>query len=183
MKWQSKTYFYGRRIMKSFAVKGCIGFLLMTFIAVNGLWAQEKVTPQEIIVKVKEGAEFLAKAGEPGLAEFKDPKGRWVWKDTYLVVEDCEKNLNVAHPLNPKVIGVSLDKFVDIKGNSFGFGLCDAGQKPGGGWYEYWWPKPGEKEPSRKISFVLKAKGQPYVVIGGYYDEKITMDELNKLLK
>jgi hypothetical protein len=32
-------------------------------------------------------------------------------------------------------------------------GFCGAAKKHSGIWTEYWWPKPGEKESSRKISY------------------------------
>jgi hypothetical protein len=37
--------------------------------------------------------------------------------------------------------------------------FCDAAKKPSGVWIEYWWAKPGEKEGSRKVSYLLSAKG------------------------
>ena len=37
----------------------------------------------------------------------------------------------------------------------------------GSGWIEYMWPKPGEKIPSRKSSYVRKAKlGNDWVMVG-----------------
>jgi hypothetical protein len=41
--------------------------------------------------------------------------------------------------------------------------------------------KPGEKEGSRKVSYLLSAKGTPYVVGAGIYDDKATIAELSKL--
>src|SRR5690349_24084720 len=46
---------------------------------------------------------------------------------------------------------------------------------------EYWWPKPGEKDGSRKLSYGLAAKGTPYAVGAGIYDDKATVAELSKL--
>jgi hypothetical protein len=53
-------------------------------------------------------------------------------------------------------------------------------EKPSGIWREYWWPKAGEKDASRKISYFLSAKGTPYVVAAGIYDDKATIAELSK---
>jgi signal transduction histidine kinase len=58
---------------------------------------------------------------------------------------------------------------------------CDVARKPSGIWSEYWWPKPGEKESSRKLTYSLGAKGTPYVVVAGVYDDKATIKELSKL--
>jgi signal transduction histidine kinase len=50
-----------------------------------------------------------------------------------------------------------------------------------GVWNQYWWPKPGETEPSRKISYHLSAKGTHYVISAGVYDDKATIAELSKV--
>jgi signal transduction histidine kinase len=50
-----------------------------------------------------------------------------------------------------------------------------------GVWNEYWWPKPGQNEPSRKLSYHLRAKGTSYVVSAGIYDDKATIAEVSKL--
>lgn len=70
----------------------------------------------------------------------------------------------------------------DTKGkNVFPEGWCDAARKLSGVWIEYWWSKAGEKEGSRKLSYSLGAKGTPYVVGAGVYDDKATIAELSKL--
>jgi|SRR5712692_3258504 len=107
---------------------------------------QEKATAEEVVAKVREAASTLSKTGD--LAQFKQKQGPWVWKDTYIVVHDCDKKLIAA-----------------------------AARKPSGVWIEYWWPKEG----SRKLSYSLCAKGTPYVVLAGIYDDKATIAELSKL--
>jgi len=145
-------------------------------------WGQAEMAPTEVISKVNEGVTFLEKAGPSGLSEFNDPNGRWVWNGNYLVIQDCEGGKVAAHPLKQKVVGMPLDKMVDIKGNAFGFNACEAANAPKGGWCEYWFPKPGEKEPSRKLSYNRKVKGTGLIVIGGIYDDNKTVEELNKLI-
>ena len=51
--------------------------------------AGEAATPQEVIAKVKEAAAFLAKNGKSGLKAFDSPDSPFVWKDTYVFVNDC----------------------------------------------------------------------------------------------
>ncbi len=70
----------------------------------------------------------------------------------------------------------------DSKGKElFQKDFCDAARKPSGVWSEYWWPKPGEKEGSRKLTYSLGVKGTPYVVSAGVYDDNATIAELSKL--
>jgi len=141
---------------------------------------QEKATAEEVVAKVKEAASILSKTGD--LAQFNQKQGPWVWKDTYIVVHDCDKKVTAAHPIMPELVGRDDMTLKDTKGkNVFPEGWCDAARKPSGVWIEYWWPKPGEKEGSRKLSYSLSAKGTPYVVLAGIYDDKATIAELSKL--
>jgi hypothetical protein len=58
---------------------------------------------------------------------------------------------------------------------------CEQARKPAGIWSVFWWPKPGAKESSRKVTYSLGAKGTSYVVISGIYDDNATVAELSKL--
>ena len=141
---------------------------------------QDKTTAQEVVAKVREAASTLSKTGD--LAQFNQKQGPWVWKDTYIFVEDCDKKVQVAHPIKPELVGIDFMSIKDTKGNDvFPRDFCDAAKKPSGVWFEYWWPKPGEKEGSRKLAYGLSAKGTPYVVAAGVYDDKATIAELSKL--
>ncbi|MBF0524998.1 MAG: cache domain-containing protein [Deltaproteobacteria bacterium] len=145
--------------------------------------AQGTASPQEIVKKVREAAAFLGKSGESGLAEFNKKESNWVWKDTYIFVYDCGKGTIAAHSQQPGLIGKRLAGLKDIKGTLFFVQLCEAAKKPGGAWVEYWWPKPGTMEPSRKISFMLQAGSSPYQVGAGIYDDKMSLDQLDKVVK
>jgi cytochrome c len=143
---------------------------------------QDKATPQEVIAKVHEAASTLSKTSD--LEQFNQKTSPWVWKDTYIFVLNCEKMTQAAHPLRPDLRGTEISSIKDPKGNSIfphPKAVCEAAGKPSGTWAEYWWAKPGEKEGSRKVSYLLGAKGTPYVVAAGIYDEKATIAELSKL--
>jgi cytochrome c len=143
---------------------------------------QDKATPQEVVAKVREAASTLSKTGD--LAQFNQKQGPWVWKDSYIFVQDCDKMVLAAHALRPDIIGHDMASIKDPKGNSIFSNpkaLCEAARKSSGTWAEYWWAKPGEKEGSRKVSYFLGAKGTPYVVCAGIYDDKATIAELSKL--
>ena len=63
----------------------------------------ETATPEEIYEGVLKGAEVLQSLGEEGLVAFNDPKGEFVWKDTYVQVYKCEAKQIVGH-INPKIL-------------------------------------------------------------------------------
>lgn len=149
---------------------------------------QEKATPQEIVEKVQAAAAALAQSSEakPGganLAQFNQKQSPWVWKDTYIFVVDCGQAIIAAHPISPELIGKEALSLLDTKGNPFFWQVCDALKKPDGLWLQYWWPKPGQKEGSRKISYALRAGKTPYVVGAGIYDDKATIADLEKLTR
>jgi cytochrome c len=151
------------------------------FLAMGGTAVgQDHATPQDVVSKVREAAAVLSKGGD--VAQFQDKQRPWVWKDTYIFVDDCAKNIQVAHPIRPELNGVDFKTIKDSKGNKiFPANFCDQAKQPSGMWFEYSWPKPRAKEDSRKITYCTSAKGTPYVACAGVYDEKVTMTELSTL--
>lgn len=163
------------------AVKTLVALLAMLSLFVVTAYA-ESPSPDEIIKKVNEAADFLAQKGEEGLPEFNNAEGPWVFKDTYVFVYNCSKEIIAAH-INNKLIGYNLGDLVDKKSNYLGLELCAAAEDPNGAWTEYWWPKAGNTEPERKISYIKKVPGQPYEVGAGIYEPDKTLDELNAMVK
>ncbi len=162
---------------KLFVLTGLI-FLLVT----NG-HAGENATPQEVFEMVLKGATVMENLGEEGLEAFNDPKGEFVWKNTYVQVYNCDARQTVGHP-NASYLKFTPEawwKVQDKKGIYLTRLLCEASKDPYGGWVEYWWPKSGETEPSRKITFIIQVPGQPYQVSAGIYDDTVSIEELKKM--
>jgi signal transduction histidine kinase len=147
------------------------------------LLAQDKATPEEVFQKVREAREFLKSSGKAGIEEFNRKESRWVWKDTYIFVMDMESVTLTAHPVNHNLLGRNLIGLKDIKGNFFFIQFCEKAREEDGGWVEYWWPKMDEQTPSRKFTYVVQIPGTSLMVGAGVYDERVTMEELNKLMK
>jgi hypothetical protein len=141
---------------------------------------QDKVTPQEVVAKVKEAANTLSKTGD--LAQFNQKQGPWMWKDTYIFIQNCDTKVIAAHPIKPESVGKDFMSMKDGKGNAlFVKDYCDEARKPSGVWSEFWWPKPGETQESHKLTYSLSAKGTPYVVVGSLYSDTATIEEMSKL--
>lgn len=156
------------------------GFFLML---TTSLYAGESATPQEIYDMVLKGATVLESLGEEGLQAFNDPKGEFVWKDTYVQVYNCEARQVVGHP-NAKLLAMTPEDWWNVqdkKGTYLTRLLCEASKDPNGRWVEYWWPKPGETEASRKITFIIQVPGHPYQVSAGIYDDTLSIEELKKM--
>ena len=141
-------------------------------------YAEDKAAPEDVYNLVLKAYEVVRALGEESFPEFNNPQGEFVYKDTYVLIEQCPSQM-VAHPY-------ALDTLKDVDLNAafdWNKKLCDAGEQPGGGWVEYPWPKPGETEPSRKISFSIRVEGTPYTVMAGIYSDTANVDELNATLK
>ena len=82
------------------------------FLPATSTLAEEKATPNEVYELILSAVPVLQQLGEQDLVAFNDPKGEFVYKDTYVLVHDCEKMVMAAHP-NPKFVGFDLNKIVD----------------------------------------------------------------------
>lgn len=150
-------------------------------------WADDSTTatPQEVVTKVREAVQYLNAKGLAGFSDFNNNKdARWVWKDSYVFVYSCRDDVMIAHPLRPDLVGKPVLQMRDDKDHPIFQDLCKAGEKPHGGWVEYWWPKPGEARASRKISYAHSAPvsfKSDIQVAAGIYDDKLTPDELDQI--
>jgi hypothetical protein len=161
----------------------CIFAAFLLFISSAAHASDTTATPEEIYEGVLKGVEVLQGLGDEGLPAFNDAEGEFAWKDTYVQVYNCEAQQIVGH-INPKLLAWTPEKFASIqdkKGNPITKLICDASKNPDGAWVEYFWPKAGETEASRKITFVIQVPGQPFQVSAGMYDDSKTLDELNAM--
>ena len=147
---------------------------------------QDHATPQEVMQKVRQAAQDIAKAGEAGLATFTSRNATSVWKDSYTFVVSCEGGtaVTVALPVRPELKGKPTAQIVTFgpkPGEQIAADFCTAGGKPHGGWVEYNFPKLGGAQPSRKVSYLLAAPGTPHVVGAGIYDPAAKIEDLDKL--
>lgn len=152
--------------------------------------AEDAVTPEEVIAKVREAAAHLAKEGAAGLADFEKEGSPFVWNGTYVFVYDCARDVIAAHPI-PASRGLSISGLKGADGVLYGMALCKAAEVPGGSWGEYVWPKPVvdadgkagySEEAYRKVSYMLSVDGQPYQVGAGLYNDSMTLSELDALV-
>ncbi|MBF0299623.1 MAG: cache domain-containing protein [Oligoflexia bacterium] len=162
-----------------------ISFLLslVCILCLSTAFADPKEEIKTILEKVDEAVKIMNDKKDASIPEFqKDAK--WNWGTNYIYVIDCDKMITLAHPMVPALVGKSTKEMKDNKGNFFFQKFCEiAKTQEKGGWIEYWWPKPGTKEPIRKISFTKCAtKNFSFCAGAGVYDEKneLKVDELNK---
>jgi cytochrome c len=145
-----------------------LALMAMFMFGASHLWAEEGATAKEVKARCQEAAKLLSEKGEAALPEFNE-KGKWDWKDSYVFVYDMNCNI-VGHPVMPHLRNKSAVGLKDAKGKLIGIDFVDIAKSPKGhAWTQYYWPKPGEKEPSLKVCYILKVPGKDLLVGAGFY--------------
>ncbi len=129
----------------------------------------EALTPSLCKAKAKAAAALLKAEGDAGLAKIKDANGEFRFGDGkgYVWVHNLD-GIMVMHPIKPALDGASLLDKRDSNGVYLFVAMNEVAEENGEGWVPYAWPKPGSKESSPKISYVVLVGEN--VVGAGMYD-------------
>lgn len=142
--------------------------------------AEEKATAKECMQKVQEAVKLIKEKGEAAFDTLRDKKGPFVWKDSYVFVQDFEGVMKV-HPMNPKLEGRNLNTVKDSTGKLFNAEMVAVAKNPGQGWVEYSWVKPGATQASPKVSYIVGIPEKMFFVGAGVWD--VTKAEAEKAAK
>ncbi len=129
----------------------------------------EQLTPELCKTKAKAAAALLTAEGDAAFAKMKDPNGEFRFGDGkgYVWIHNLDGNM-VMHPIKPALEGANLLDKRDSNGNYLFVAMNEIAEDKGEGWVPYVWPKPGEKDSSPKISYVVLVGEN--VVGAGMYD-------------
>jgi signal transduction histidine kinase len=142
--------------------------------------ANDKVTPQMIVDKVNQAAKLLENECTDAFPKFQGKDTDFIFAGTYIWVHDLEGVMRM-HPIKYKMNDKRYIDLKDSNGKRIFVDMNMLAEKQGAGWYEYSWPKPGEKAPSPKVSYIKLVEcgnGEKLVVGCGVYDMKI--DQIQK---
>lgn len=156
---------------------------IVTFVNVAAGDETKHATAQEVISKVNEAVQLIQEQGQGALGKIADPSMGFVWKDTYIFIVNCERDMVVVNPAFPERVGGDIKKHADYAGEPYGKRLCEIAEHPHGGWIEYVWVIPGEDTPRRKVSYVRSVPGTPYQLGAGIYDESSKLSDLAVLIQ
>jgi signal transduction histidine kinase len=157
------------RMKKVFLVLSLLVFFCCGAFFVGAGLAQEKATKEECVAKVKEAVAMVKEIGlEATLAKISDAKGPFQWKDTYVFCYNLD-GVMMGHP-NPKLVGKKLIDLKDTNGKMYVAEFLSVANGAGEGWVSYTWPKPGEKEASPKVTYVLRVPGENVAMFAGIYE-------------
>ena len=94
-------------------------------------------------------------------------------QDDYFWVNDFHPRM-IMHPFSPQLDGTDISGKTDADGVYMFREMADVARRDGAGFVNYRWAKPGEEEPSPKISYVQAFKPWGWVVGSGVYTDQIT---------
>ncbi len=140
---------------------------------------KDKPTPQLIVDKVTKAAELIAKEGDAAFPKLKGKDSEFLFGGTYIWVHNLD-GVMLAHPVKYKMEGKNQMNLKSADGKLIFADMNQLVEQKGSGWYQYDWPKPGSKDPAKKVSYVklVKKDGKSYVLGCGVYD--LTLDEVEK---
>jgi len=128
---------------------------------------------KQIKVLVDKAAALIESKGKDAFPEFKKKDSEWYKEETYIFIYDMN-GISLMHPINPKLEGKNSTKMKDANGKLWMQEFIETAKTNGSGWVDYTWSKPGEDQPSNKISYIRKAKmsdGEMVIVGAGIYIE------------
>jgi signal transduction histidine kinase len=144
--------------------------------------AKDKATSELIVKKLTAASELLEKEGDAAFSKFKGKGSEYIFGGTYITIHDLGTAEILMHPIKYKMVGKSMIGMKDKNGKLFIAEMNKLAREKGAGWISYYWPKPGDKEPSLKVTYVkyCKIKGGREVVLScGIYD--VSEQDIKKL--
>jgi hypothetical protein len=132
--------------------------------------AQQSATKEECVVKCHEAAALINVKGPVSVVkEIGDPKGPFVWKDSYVFLMNLDGKM-LAHPMQPELTQLPHCLLItDPTDKAIFVNFVNTARNVGQGWVEYMWPRPGQKSPSKKITYIYRVPGKDLFVGAGVY--------------
>lgn len=119
---------------------------------------------------VERAAALVDEKGKAAFVEFRKRDSEWFHGSTYLFAYDMKANV-LLNPAFPQREGTNVKGGKDAKGKLLHQAIIETAEGKGSGWVDYWFPKPGETQPSQKWTYVKKVTidGVPGLIGSGFY--------------
>lgn len=133
-------------------------------------WAEQSASKEECVMKCHEAAALINSKGlAAAINQIGDPKGPFVWKDTYVFLMNLDGKM-LAHPMQPELTRLPHCLLItDPTDKAIFVSFVNTARNVGQGWVEYMWPKPGKSSPSKKITYIYRVPGKDLFVGSGIY--------------
>ena len=114
----------------------------------------------------KAAAYYQANGKEKALKEFNNSQGQFVKGELYVFAWDMN-GTNIAHPINPKQVGVNVLDVPDVDGKYFRKEGMELVKKNGTAWVDYKFKNPKTNKVEQKTTY-LKKVGDIVLGCGAY---------------
>ncbi|MCE5280966.1 MAG: cache domain-containing protein [Deltaproteobacteria bacterium] len=114
----------------------------------------------------KAAAYYQANGKEKALKEFNNPKGQFVKGDLYVFAYDMSGTI-IAHPVNPKLVGINTLETPDVDGKMWRKEGMEMVKKSGTAWVDYKFKNPVSGKIEQKTTY-LKKVGDSVLGCGAY---------------
>jgi len=98
-------------------------------------------------------------------------------KNGYFWINDFKPTM-IMHPYTPELNGKDLSNFKDPNGKYLFNEMVKTAKENSQGFVKYYWPKPGEKNPQPKLSFVKSFDQWKWIIGTGVY-----IDDIDKIVQ
>jgi signal transduction histidine kinase len=148
--------------------------LLAGMLLSNVAGAEERATREECIAMTKAASAMLEADKAAGIKEINNPKGKFVWKDSYVFLMNKSGKM-LAHPFQPELL--KKDTLLNetdknsVKPKKIFVEFVDVAFNNGEGWVDYKWPKPKSNVPSNKFTFIHRVGWTDMLVGAGTYSK------------
>src|SRR5215470_8168623 len=149
----------------------CAALSLATNLAYSQSSPPNSDQAKRIQTLVDRAAELVNSKGKAAFAEFRQRGSEWFTGDTYIFAYAPDGTV-LLNPAFPSREGRAYHGEKDKKGKAFHDEVMKTAQTKGSGWVDYWLPRPGQTEPSRKRSYVKAVKAKGVALVGaGFFPE------------
>ncbi len=142
--------------------------VLIVLVTAGMAFGEMKATKESCVALVKKAVSYYKEVGpEKALAEFNNPKGKFVDGENYLSIYSLDGKV-LGH-LNPKLIGSDVSNLKDNQGKLFIREFMEKASKgpSSSGWVEYNWTNPVTKKIQPKAAYFERAGN--WIIQAGYY--------------
>ncbi|ABK16944.1 cache domain-containing protein [Syntrophobacter fumaroxidans] len=127
----------------------------------------DELVPDDARRFVEQSAAFIRANGTAAaLAEFSNPRGRFVRGEQYIFVLD-PAGVMLAHGVNSRYIGKNFYHILDADGRQFVKEIVDTANAEGSGWVEYKWGDPLTRTEQTKVLYFELTFG--VIICSGIY--------------
>jgi len=149
-----------------------VGVIILLFPGISSSLEPQSEEAKQTMALVDQAATLLHSKGTEDFTEFRKKDSKWLKDDTYIFVVDMN-GIQLLNPALPELEGKNVINVKDANGKAQVREIIEIAKTKGSGWVEYMWPKPGESEPSKKMTYIKKVKvGDETLIVGsGFYTD------------